>query len=41
MSDNDDQPDAQGGKGNCRDLFQKALVIDTYGRPFVFMLPNH
>lgn len=41
MSDNEGEYDAQGGKGNCRDLCQKALVIDTYGRPFLFMLPNH
>ena len=26
--------------GTCENLVDKALVIDMYGRPFYFMLPN-
>ena len=25
----------------CQKFLQKVLVLDLYGRPFMFMLPNH
>lgn len=37
MSESEGQPRT---RGNCGGLLEKALVLDLYGRPFLFMLPN-
>lgn len=29
------------GNTGCSRLTQRALILDSYGRPFLFMLPNH
>ena len=29
-----------GGKSSCGKVIEKALIIDAFGRPFYFILPN-
>ena len=29
-----------GGKSGCGKVMEKALIIDSFGRPFTFVLPN-
>ena len=28
------------GRGKCSNLQEKALILDSFGQPFMFMLPN-